>query len=85
MSVECPVPGELPGDEVVDSRADGGITAGGADGKDGARSATAGSRKTSLSSRGARALVPFSPYINAVNKAKEEPYSEKTPDGYFLV
>ncbi|CAI5530951.1 unnamed protein product [Closterium sp. Naga37s-1] len=85
MSVECPVPGELPGDEVVDSRADGGITAGGADGKDGARSATAGSRKTSLSSRGARALVPFSPYINAVNKAKEEPYSEKSPDGYFLM
>ncbi|GJP56147.1 hypothetical protein CLOM_g15197 [Closterium sp. NIES-68] len=82
MSVECPVPGELPGDEVVDSKADGGVAAG-AGGKEGAQGTAV--RKTSLSSRGARALVPFSPYINAVNKAKEEPYSEKTPDGYFLM
>lgn len=38
-----------------------------------------------ISGRGSRALVPFSPYIQAVNDAKKNRWSITNPDGYFLV
>lgn len=41
--------------------------------------------RTSLSTRGRRALAPFSPYIKAVNDAKKNPWSLANPDGYFVV
>lgn len=40
---------------------------------------------TSLSTRGERALAPFSPYIKAVNDAKKNPWSLVNLDGYFVV
>jgi hypothetical protein len=40
---------------------------------------------TSLSTRGRRALAPFSPYIKAVNDAKTNPWSLTNPEGYFVV
>jgi len=41
--------------------------------------------RTNLSTRGKRALDPFSPYIKAVNDAKKNPWSLDNPDGYFVV
>ncbi|KAG0620863.1 hypothetical protein M758_4G250500 [Ceratodon purpureus] len=41
--------------------------------------------RTSLSTRGRRALAPFSPYIKAVNDAKKNPWSLANPDGYFVM
>lgn len=38
-----------------------------------------------LSKRGSKALVPFSPYIEAVKKAKTHAWSPQNPDGYFLM
>lgn len=38
-----------------------------------------------ISCRGSRALVPFSPYIQAVNEAKKNPWSPKNENGYFLM
>lgn len=41
--------------------------------------------RTSLSTRGKRALAPFSPYIKAVNDAKKNPWTLTNPNGYFVV
>ena len=41
---------------------------------------------SSLSLRGSKALTPFSPYIEAVKKAKSSQWSPiDNPDGFFLV
>jgi len=40
---------------------------------------------SNLSTRGQRALAPFSPYIKAVNDAKKNPWTLANPDGYFVV
>lgn len=42
-------------------------------------------RPDPLSKRGRKALMPFSPYIMAVNIAKGDPWSEDNPGGYFMV
>ena len=82
MSVECPVPDGFDEDEVEQKAHD--KAAGGAMGRRlGVLNGEA--RSKSLSVRGSRALVPFSPYIRAVNKAKETPWTPETPDGHFLV
>jgi hypothetical protein len=57
------------------------VTNGGA--KDGEYTYKGG--RTSLSTRGSRALAPFSPYIKAVNDAKKNPWSLANPNGYFVV
>lgn len=42
-------------------------------------------RGNSLSARGAQALVPFSPYIQAVNEGKATPWLPENESGYFLM
>ncbi|KAL2629542.1 hypothetical protein R1flu_014228 [Riccia fluitans] len=41
--------------------------------------------KCFLSKRGSKALTPFSPYIQAVNEAKNYQWTPTNPEGYFLM
>ncbi|XP_024516430.1 1-aminocyclopropane-1-carboxylate synthase [Selaginella moellendorffii] len=52
----------------------------------GASCCTGGGRQPrSLSARGTKALLPFSPYIQAMNEAKSFAWSPTNPHGYFLM